>query len=266
MKKCLLFSVMTVILFQFIVGQDYEVAPVQLFFSAEPGESQVKVVNIKNHSSQQTSFILSLSDYDIDSKGGKKVLPANSSKYSIANWISISPSFFELEPNSERQITVSVQPPIDDNGSRWGMIYVRPAKEKTSFDAGKELSAGVFVSSRIVIDVYQTSRSNKNLKAKIDQLREIKSDDPEKRRFSAIVTNLSDIIIPCKVHLIASNLKTGKEHQFPHVQFQSYPKNTQKIILTMPNKLSKGKYAIAAVLDYGSSVTLEGTQMVIEVK
>ena len=33
----------------------------------------------------------------------------------------------------------------------------------------------------------------------------------------------------------------------------------------MPKGLPKGTYALAAVLDYGSSVNLEGTQMVIQV-
>ena len=248
-----------------VLAQDFEVAPVQLYFSANPGESQTKTVTIKNHSGQKASYILSAGDFTVSSDGNKQFKPANSTKNSIANWMSISPSFFDLEPNAERQVSVSVQPPNDDDGSRWGIIYVRTAKEKTAFEAGEKLSAGVTLSPRIAIQVYQTAKSNKNLKAKIDQLREIPSEDSTERWFSAIVTNLSDIIIHCKVFLIASNMQTAREHQYPPVQFDSYPKNTQKIILKMPKGLPKGTYALAAVLDYGSSVNLEGTQMVIQV-
>lgn len=246
-------------------AQDFEVAPVQLYFNANPGESQVKLVTIKNHAAEKTSYILSISDFEVTSTGEKTYKPANSTKKSIANWVSISPSYFDLEPNEERQVSISVQPPSDDDGSRWGTIFVRTAKEKTAFEAGEDLSAGVAVSPRIAIQVYQTSKSNRNLKAKIDQLREIKSEDSTERWFSAIVTNLSDIIIHCKVYLIASNIQTAKETQFNEVQFDSYPKNTQKIILKIPMDLPKGTYALAAVLDYGNSMNLEGTQMVIEV-
>lgn len=249
----------------FVGAQDFEVAPVQLYFNAEPGESQVKVLTIKNHSSEKTSFILNISDFEISTAGVKEYKPANSTKKSIANWLSISPSFFDLEPNADRQVSVSIQPPTDDNGSRWGSIFVRTAKEKTSFEAGKDLSAGVTVSSRIAVQVYQTARSNKDYQAKIDQLREIESEDSTQRWFSAIVTNLSDIIVHCKVFLIASNMQTAHETQFPPVQFDAYPKNTQKIILKLPKTLEKGTYALAAILDYGNIANLEGSQMVIEV-
>ena len=262
------FKIFSIILFfgniLTISAQDFEVSPVQLYFSANPGESQSKTVTVKNHSAQKSSYILSAGDFVISSDGDKQYKPANSTKNSIANWMSISPSFFDLEPNAERQVTVSVQPPTDNDGSRWGIIYVRTAKEKTAFEAGEELSAGVTLSPRIAVQVFQTAKSNKNLKAKIDQLREIPSEDSTERWFSAIVTNLSDIIIPCKVYLIASNMQTAKEKQFEPVQFTAYPKNTQKIILKMPKDLPKGTYALAAVLDYGSTVTLEGTQIVIQ--
>lgn len=259
------FCIYFLLLGLYVVGQDFEVAPVKLYFSANPGESQMKMVTVKNHSSSKTSFILSLSDFDISSTGKKIHKPANSSKYSIANWISISPSFFDLGPNQKRQVAISVQPPEDNSGSRWGTIFVKTAKEKTSFDATKNLSAGLTVSSRIAIDVYQTSKMNKKLMAKITQLRELNSEDSAKRKFSAIVTNLTDVIIPCKVYLIASNIKTAQEKQYIPVKFQSYPKSNQKIILYMNKNLKSGKYALAAVLDYGSSTNLEGTQIVIDV-
>ena len=259
MKLKFLVSLFFLSIIGFSVAQDFEVAPVQLYFNANPGESQNKIITIKNHSSVKSSFILSPGDFVISTEGNIDYKPANSTKHSISNWISISPSFFDLEPNQERQVSVAIQPPTDETGSKWGVIYVKTTKEKTSFQAGEELSAGVTVSPMITVQVYQTSKMNKNLKAKIDQLREIPSEDSTERWFSAIVTNLSDIIIHCKVVLIASNMQTAQEKQYVPVQFDSYPKNTQKIILKLPKNLEKGTYALAAVLDYGSSVNLECT-------
>lgn len=120
------------------------------------------------------------------------------------------------------------------------------------------------MSPRIVVEVYQTSHGTGQLSAKIDQLREIESTSPGKRLFTALVTNNSDVIIPCKTYLIVSNMQTGKETIYPAVTFEANPKNTHRVTLDLPSDLAKGTYALAAILDYGSTSTLEGTQMVIE--
>ncbi|MDD2564270.1 MAG: hypothetical protein PHU27_08660 [Salinivirgaceae bacterium] len=256
----LLLVLMTAVIF----AQDFEVSPVKLFFNSDPGSTQLKTITVKNHSSKTQSFLLSMGDFTLNSKGQREYGPANSNKRSISNWMTISPTFFEIPPNEEQQISISIQPPIDEYGSRWGVINVRTATEKMSFQADKTLSAGVMVSPRIVVEVFQTSKGGGALSAKIDQLREIESTDAAKRMFTALVTNNSDVIIPCKVYLIASDMKTGKETMFPPTLFESYPKNTHRVNLDIPKDMPKGIYALAAILDYGSASTLEGTQMVIE--
>jgi hypothetical protein len=207
---------------------------------------------------------LSGGDFGINNQGQREYGPANSNKRSISNWMTISPTFFEIPPNEEQQVSVSIQPPIDEFGSRWGVVYVRTATEKLTFEADKTLSAGMTMSPRIVVEVYQTSHGGGQLSAKIDQLREIESNKPEKRLFTALVTNNSDVIVPSKVYLILSNMQTGKETIYPAITFEAYPKNTHRVTLDLPADLAKGTYALAAILDYGSTSTLEGTQMVIE--
>lgn len=253
------------ILTTLLLAQDFEVSPVKLFFNADPGSTQLKTITVKNHANKTQSFLLSVSDFSINNDGKREYGPANSNKRSISNWMTITPTFFELPPNEQQQISISIQPPIDEFGSRWGLINVKTATEKMSFEADKTLSAGVVMSPRILVEVFQTSKGvGGQLSAKIDQLREIDSSDPEKRMFTALVTNNSDIIIPCKVYLIVSDMNTGKETMFPPVEFESYPKNTHRVTLDIPKKMAKGVYALAAILDYGSASTLEGAQMVIE--
>lgn len=246
-------------------GQDFEVAPIKLNFNADPGESQTRVVTVKNHSSKRSSFILSMGDYRINSKGSKEYLSASSTKTSIAQWITISPSFFDLNPNEEKEVSVSLQAPFDDFSSRWGVIYVRTTEEQTGFSADKVLSAGIGVSARIAIIVQQSPRSNVNISVKINRLQEIGQITDSIRTFTATIENTGEKITRCKVYLIASNLQTYKETQFEPIIFETYPKTAQQIELSLPNKLEKGSYALAAVLDYGSKTNLEGTQIIINV-
>jgi hypothetical protein len=249
-----------------LFSQDFEVSPILLFFNAEPGESQTKFLNIKNHSSQPETFILSISDYSIDNKGKGTYVDAGSLKQSIADWTSIAPSFFELQPNGEQQIAVTMQQAADDFGSKWGVIFVRTAKEQTTYSADKTLAAGMTMSARIAVDVYQTPGSNKEYKATIGNLTEIGLQEDSTRTFSAVVNNLSDIITNCKVYMIATNVQTSEEFMFGEEKFVMFPKSSRKMELFLSVKLPKGTYSLAAILDYGSKTNLEGAQTIIKVE
>lgn len=258
---CLLSLILSSIAFY---GQDFEVSPVKLMFYAEPGSSQIRTLVVKNHGNSTSAFLLSSGDYIINSQGKREYVPANTNKRSISSWMTISPTFFEVPPNQEQIVSISVQPPIDEFGSRWGVIYVRTAAEKMTFEADKTLSAGMQLSPRIMVDVIQTSQGHGQLSVKIDQLRETSSNNPEKRMFTALVTNNNDIILQCKSYLILSNMQTNVETIYSPINFELYPKNTRRIDFELPSGLEKGLYALAAILDYGSNSTLEGTQIVIE--
>jgi hypothetical protein len=150
-----------------LIAQDFEVSPLKLYFNAEPGESQTKFVTVKNHSGKEETFILTISDYSVNNKGQGQYVEAGSMKNSMADWVTFAPAFFPLGPNEEKQIAVTMQQPTDDFGSKWGVIFVRTAQEQTAYSADKSVSAGVSVSARIAINVYQTPGTNKNYKATI---------------------------------------------------------------------------------------------------
>jgi len=247
-------------------GQNFEVSPLKLYFTAEPGESQTKYIKVKNHNNKLETFILKLSDYSLDSKGQGEYLDMGSMKNSVADWLSYSPSFFELQPNEEKEVAITMQQPTDDYGSRWGVIFVSTALEQTSYSADKSVSAGMNISARIIINVYQTPGTNKNYKATISNLSEITQQKDTLRTFTALINNLSDIITECNVYLIATNVETAEETHFNEEKFSMYPKSSRKIELYMNKQLPKGTYSLAAILDYGSRTNLEGTQLIIKVE
>ncbi len=249
-----------------LIAQDFEVSPLKLYFNAEPGESQTKFVTVKNHSGKEETFILTISDYSVNNKGQGQYVEAGSMKNSMADWVTFAPAFFPLGPNEEKQIAVTMQQPTDDFGSKWGVIFVRTAQEQTAYSADKSVSAGLSVSARIAINVYQTPGTNKNYKATITNFSEIVASSDSVRTFNALVNNLGDIITECKVTMIATDVNTAEETVFPPITFVMYPKSSRKIELDLPKKLPKGTYSLAAVLDYGSKTNLEGAQLVIKVE
>lgn len=249
------------------LAQDFEVAPVRLDFNAEPGENQTKVINIKNHSNRKASYVVAISDFLPGSDGKRQLLPPSTTRRSAANWLNINPSFFELNPGDQIPIQVSMLVPGDEYGAAWCMLYVQPTREQTAWDADKALGAGVMVSGRIGVTVYQSPSSNTNHSIKVTSLNEITKEGDTKRKFAATLDNLGDKVTKCKVHLIASNISTAEEKQFPSFEVETFPKMTRTVEVELPqSELSPGQYAIAVIVDYGSRFALEGAQMVINVK
>ena len=249
-----------------IAAQNFEVAPVDLTFSPNPGENQTKTITIKNHGNEKASIVLSLQDYLVYKNGEKKILSAGSSKNSIAEWITLNPSYLELNPNQSQPVEVTLQAPNDDYTSKWGILNVSTTKEQTSFEADKELTAGINIYGRISVHLSYTPRTGTNKRVQISNLQETTAPSDSLRKFTVNIDNLGNHISNCKIYLIASNLQTLQEKKFKPVKLKSYPQSTRNVELTLPaDKLPSGTYSLSAILDYGNDRSLEGTQTTIEV-
>ena len=265
MKKTIYLLFLTLFSVTQIAAQNFEVAPVRLNFTPDPGETQTKILTVKNHGNSNVSIVLTFKDYLIYKNGDKKILSPGSSKNSIAEWITLNPSYLELNPNETQTVEVTLQAPSDEYTSKWGLLNLTTAKEQTTFEADQELSAGVNIYGRINVQLAYTPQVQSNKRVQISNLREVTTPDDSLRRFAANIDNLGNTITDCKVYLIASNLQSMNEKKFKPVQLKSYPQSTRNVELTLPDKLPEGTYSLSAILDYGSSRALEGTQITIEV-
>ena len=264
-NKIILF--ITIFIFPIMsLSQDFEVSPVIINFDAEPGETQTKSINVINHADQKSVFNIMLGDFIVNKEGKVIDMPSGSSEHSLANWISINPPLVELEPNESKQVIVSLQAPTGDYSTRWANIYIRSTKEQTALTADKKLQTGLILQGQIVVRIYQSPKSNVNYRMKITGIKEITTGQDTARRFKAIMDNLGDKITDCKVILLASNLVTAEETVLQKLNFKMFPGQQREIELQMPkDALPPGKYALAAILDYGKQSNLEGTQMIITV-
>jgi len=247
-------------------SQDFEVSPVVMNFNAEPGEIQKKQLTIINHSAHPQKYILKISDFVLDADGNRKIVPLGSSKRSCADWINISPSFIDLNPNQTAQLDLMMTVPKDGFSSRWCMVHVEVGKEQSAFEADKTLATGVVLVPRIVVMVKQSPRSNNNYKATINGLKETTKRSDKQQNFEVVVANIGDNVIDASVYLTLANLQTGKEEKFGIIKTTVYPDASRKVNLYMPRIATKGKYVLAAILDYGHRQPLGGSQLMIEIK
>ncbi len=248
------------------IAQDFEVSPGIMTFTAEPGESKTMALTIINHANVDQEFNIIVKDFMFNKEGALVQMPEGSTEHSLAKWISINPPHIKLSPNETKQVIVSIQAPVDDYTTRWASLLIRSVSEQTASLADKKVQTGLMVAGQIVIQVYQSPKSNINYKMKITGLTEITTGQDTIRRFKALVDNIGDKITNCKVTLLANNLSTAEETILQTINFKMLPDGQREIILKMSkDALPPGKYAIAAILDYGKQSNLEGTQMVIAV-
>lgn len=247
-------------------SQDFELAPVLVAFDANPGETQTQTLALRNHSNEKQAFVLNLADYTVNEDGAKISSASGSSKRSLADWIAINPSLLELNPNEVANINLIMTVPRTGFSTRWGMIQVEVAKEQVASDADKQLAAGVLVVPRIVVLVKQSPRSNQNFKGNVSGLREVENPKSEFRSFEATLSNTGDKILDAKVFLALANLETAEEKQFNPMQVSIYPEQKRKLILTIPENLEPGQYALAFLLDYGHRSAIEGAQILLNVE
>jgi hypothetical protein len=249
-----------------VFSQDFEVAPVELKFNAAIGEVVMKKVTIRNHSNSKQKFSAVYSDYEINKNGKKVPVKKEEAKHSMGDWLNISPSFFELNPNEEKVIDVTLSVPQNGTGTRWGKIGIQPAVEQTASDVDKTLAAGVLIVPKITIWVTQSQKGSTNYGAIIKDLVETSTAKDTLHRFSAVVTNTSENIVEAKVFLSVANLLSASEKKYPAITEKIFPGASKSITLGIPEKLKPGRYVIAAILDYGHRKPLEGTQIIIEQK
>ena len=250
-------------IFSFVVkSQDFEVAPVKMEFVVNPDESQTKLLSIKNHANFKTSFTISFADFIVNKNGSKEARKKNSTKTSCAEWITPEKTFFDINPNEQVQIKITMHPPADDYTTRWALMYIQTVKEQTSFDVDKSsIGAGISLSGRISVEVYRKPKTPIKPNLTIKNLREKVNTEDKKRTFVADIVNSGDIIANCKIMFIASDLNTAEEIEFDPIHLTSYPNFTREVEFTLPETMPPGKYSFAALLDYGKTTTIKETRL-----
>ncbi|MCB0431397.1 MAG: hypothetical protein H6585_10460 [Flavobacteriales bacterium] len=248
-------------------AQDFEVSPVVINFEVEPGGIATQKVLIRNHANTAQHFEFKLGDYEVDEHGSKKRLPPGTSPKSCSDWISVNPSFLELKPNEETEVNVIMAVPKSGTDTRWGIIYVQAATERTSLDVDKNVAAGVLLKPRIAVFVSQSPKSNTNWNGKLERLHEVpNARTPTLRTFEVQVNNTGDKMLEARVYLVLADVNTGEEKKYPETKKTMVPGSKSVFKLSIPKEDIKAgkKYALAAVMDYGHRSALEAVQIMIE--
>lgn len=247
-------------------AQELEVSPTTLMFNANPGSSQTKQVFVRNKAAVEQSYIFNLADWLIDESGETKYFSPGTTGRSCTEWITVSPALVTLQPNESARVNVTMLVPEGNQSTKWAMLFVESAVEKTGAEAvDKNVQMGLQLSARIAIPIYQSPDANTLYKGTLEGLTETK-DKEGNMAFETLAINLGDKILNCKVFFTFSNLETAEEITSNAIEFSLLPESNKKLSYSVTEALKPGTYSVAAILDYGHNEQLEGIQLDIEVK
>lgn len=249
-----------------MIAQELEVSPGTLSFTTNPGSSQTQQISLRNKGNTEQSYVFNLSDWLTDESGEVKYFSPGTTPRSCTDWITVSPALVTLQPNESATINVTMLVPNDNPSTKWAMLFIQSAVEQTGPKAvDKEIALGVQLALRIAVTIYQSPASNTLYKGSIEGLTE-KINDDNTRKYSSQVFNLGDKVLNCKVYFTVSNLETAEEFTSTPLEFSLLPETNKKVEYTLDKPLDKGRYSVAAILDYGYGSELEGVQLEIEIK
>ena len=264
--KAVLITALFLVITNCMNSQELEVSPGTLMFNTNPGSSQTQQIYVRNKAKTEQSFIFNLADWLTDNNGEVKYFKPGTTARSCSDWITVSPSLVTLQPNESVRVNVTMLVPNDNPSTKWSVLFVESAVEKTGAKAiDKDVKMGLQVAARIAVPIYQSPDNNTLYKGTIDGLSE-SIDSTGIRSYSSQVINLGDKILNCKVYFTISNLDTAEEFTSNPIEFSLLPETSKNIKFPTEKPLSKGRYSIAAILDYGYNDELEGIQLEIEVK
>lgn len=246
------------------------VTPSHLNFNLKPGETKTYEVKVTNETLVKRSFNVSLSDYDADKAGKTIFLKPGTSIYGMSQWLSVSPTFFELKPGAVQKVTVTLSIPDSITAARaaWGLLWIEEQKERQSLDKNgndKSISLGVIPTFAFGVYMYQNPPTVANNKVSIDNFvyQGINGSTP---KIDMTLKNVGDGIASCTAYVELTNTKTGKQQRLMVKRFVILPGYTRNYMFTLPDKLEKGTYSAVGVLDYGSKEDVEAAEINFEIK
>ncbi len=246
------------------------VSPSRLRMSASPGETVIQKIKITNDTPQRNSFKLSFQDFDMNGLGKSSFLPAGEGRYSLARWATISPSFVELSPGEQIEVTLTLSLPNSDVARRaaWSILLVEQTAERRSLDLpdpGRDnVAFGVVPTFAFGVFLYQNPPNVSNNKVEITDFN-LTANVEEGPVMFLKMENTGDGIAYCSSYIELTNLSNGTERRLPVKQFTILPELIREFRFALPNDLSPGRYSAVGVLDFGHREEIEAAELEFEI-
>lgn len=245
------------------------VSPAHVYFNCKPGEKRATTLKVSNNMNKAQKFELKFTDSDMTEKG--KSRSSQEKTNSLADWITFSPTFFEVLPGTAQKVTITLNVPDlpEAYRAKWGMLYVNQVIERKTIDitpGDDKIGMGVVPSFGFGISIYQNPPNVAVKKVEIQGLSNITKITDDHVTIELRAKNVGDGISFCTTYLEIVNSKTGKKQKLGKKSFTALPGHNRVFTFNLPKELEKGHYTCVGILDFGSKEELEAAELEFDIR
>ncbi len=250
-----------------VFGQQMNVNPSTLTFNLSPGTTETKFVSVRNITSKQHTFQLTLADWYRDSLGNHVYLKPGAIKQSCTSWIKLGVNVIELAPDQVVDIPVTIDVPADfkeEDGMRWAMLFIQNyISDDSTVQKTARITTTIREIFRVGLHIYQTPPT---VSAKSALAVSLNKDKKNPDTYVFEMKNTGPTMLSCYAHMELTNIESGQEFKLEVQDFPVFPGGKRLVDFKLPSTLPKGKYSALAILDYGENSPLEAVESTIEIK
>jgi len=273
MKKVIVLSVCVFLggVLSQLQAQSVSVTPSRLYFKESLGAYKSQKIRITNNGNKTETFQVTFNNFGSEGNKGKtQIIKDENYTHGCSQWLSAAPSFFELAPGVTQDVEILMQVPnvAEANNSRWAVANVKLSKENTGGGNGSNNETGMQIlqTFQFLIHIFQTPPTVTYKEAHITSFVDGGKSTKGEQMLLMEVENSGETILDCVPYLDLVNLKSGEASRVKSKAFTVLPAGRREVRFYLPTALSKGKYSILGVVDYGSDSDLAGAEMEIELE
>jgi len=258
--------------YSIISAQSVSVSPSRFYYNVSPGNYKSQKLRVTNNGKKPQTFTVNFANFGSAGNQGKTQLDTNrTSDHSLADWMSASPSFFELQAGETKEVDLLLQLPNtpEANTVRWAVASVKLARENTGpTEKGENVTGMAIIPTfSFLIHLFQTPPNITYTEVTVEKFYEDTIISNDSIRYLVMDTrNIGDAIANCVPYLDMVNLKNGEKRKVKAKGFTILPGGERQIKFIIPNDLSKGNYNILGIVDYGSETDIAAMEIDIKIE
>ncbi len=254
MKK-LLFSLCLLLCMQVRAQVSLSVAPGRLFFDVNNTKRTDKI-KVFNNGKTATTWQVSLQDWTRDSIGQKHFFPPGTQAHSCARDISFAPAVLIIPPDSNAEITVSVNNIAGltaNDTARNAMVVISQAEDPAALKQLSQKQAAIEIKAEFAVHVYLFNGASERSFGITD----FYLDEDSTARLQVYVRNTGRQPLDTKTAIELSDKATGKEWKLEEQPAAILPGDKRISSFILPKDLPRGSFLALAIVHCGDDMPVK---------
>ena len=224
-----------------------DVSPVKYELQVPAGTARTIPITVTNGGDAVIHVQATLSDFTVGRDGNYEFLAPGKAPYSMANWISVNPREFDLQPKAFQQVRFSIAVPAGVSGEYSEIVFftTRPTRHP----------GGVAIAERVASKLYQIVPDTARFAGEIDDVTAKTDGAGEKYLVAFRNTGNAHVYLNGRVEV----KKDGQTvERIPMTKDMLVERNGKRLIEASGQRLAPGQYTATAFVDYGGQNLIAG--------